>query len=116
VQLATLHAATSFTAAGSYAYLWFVILESSSCALANECTSDGSSAACIAILLLISAAGIAYLTNSRVTAADLAAKTLTLASGDIITYQQLVIATGADVSKHQQGEGWMAAAWLIAAW
>ncbi|KAF6255444.1 monodehydroascorbate reductase [Scenedesmus sp. NREL 46B-D3] len=40
--------------------------------------------------------GIAYLTNSRVAAADLAARSLTLASGDMITYQQLVVATGAD--------------------
>jgi hypothetical protein len=52
--------------------------------------------------LLLYDAGIAYLTSSRVTAADLAARTLTLASGDVITYQKLVIATGADVSKQQR--------------
>jgi hypothetical protein len=58
----------------------------------------------ISLLLLLYNAGIAFLTNSRVTAADLASKTLTLASGDVITYQQLVIATGADVSKqHMAG-------------
>ncbi|KAG2450649.1 hypothetical protein HYH02_004489 [Chlamydomonas schloesseri] len=44
--------------------------------------------------------GITYLTNAHVTKADLAARTLTLASGDTISYSQnLIIATGARAVK-----------------
>ena len=39
--------------------------------------------------------GIEYLTNTRITAADLAAKKLTTASGEDITYIKLIIGTGA---------------------
>ena len=46
----------------------------------------------------IAHSGITYLTSTRVTAADVTAKTLTTASGDTITYEKLVIATGARVS------------------
>eukprot|EP00198_Chlamydomonas_reinhardtii_P011135 XP_001700472.1 monodehydroascorbate reductase [Chlamydomonas reinhardtii] len=44
--------------------------------------------------------GITYLTNSRVTKADLASRTLILASGDTVSYSQsLIIATGARAVK-----------------
>ncbi|KAG2438025.1 hypothetical protein HXX76_005639 [Chlamydomonas incerta] len=44
--------------------------------------------------------GITYLTSARVTKADLAARTLTLASGDTVSYSQnLIIATGARAVK-----------------
>ncbi|GIL43701.1 hypothetical protein Vafri_1357 [Volvox africanus] len=39
--------------------------------------------------------GIAYLTNSRVTKADLANKALTLESGEVLSYEHLIIGTGA---------------------
>ncbi|KAK9917100.1 hypothetical protein WJX75_000871 [Coccomyxa subellipsoidea] len=39
--------------------------------------------------------GIDYKTNTSITAADVGAKTLTAASGDTITYEKLIIATGA---------------------
>ncbi|GFR52753.1 hypothetical protein Agub_g15360 [Astrephomene gubernaculifera] len=39
--------------------------------------------------------GIAYLTGSRVTKADLATKALTLESGEVVSYDKLIIATGA---------------------
>ncbi|PRW59212.1 monodehydroascorbate reductase [Chlorella sorokiniana] len=39
--------------------------------------------------------GIDYLTNTKVTAVDVATKQLTTASGDSITYDKLVVATGA---------------------
>ena len=39
--------------------------------------------------------GITYLTGTRVTSADLASKTLTTAAGDTVTYEKLVVATGA---------------------
>lgn len=41
--------------------------------------------------------GIDYKTSTKVTAADLASKTLTTASGDKISYDKLIIATGARV-------------------
>jgi NADPH-dependent 2,4-dienoyl-CoA reductase/sulfur reductase-like enzyme len=41
--------------------------------------------------------GIDYLTNTKVTAVDVATKQLTTASGDSITYDKLVVATGARV-------------------
>lgn len=44
-------------------------------------------------------AGIDYKTNTSITAADVGAKTLTAASGDTITYEKLIIATGARVGK-----------------
>lgn len=43
-------------------------------------------------------AGISYMTSAPVTAADLAGKSLSLASGGPITYDSLIIATGARVS------------------
>jgi NADPH-dependent 2,4-dienoyl-CoA reductase/sulfur reductase-like enzyme len=50
-------------------------------------------------------AGISYLTNSRVTKADLASKALTLESGEVLGYEQLIIATGARVrSQERRGE------------
>jgi hypothetical protein len=42
-------------------------------------------------------AGIEYKVDTKVTAADLAKKELTLASGDTVTYDKLIIATGARV-------------------
>ncbi|EFJ49863.1 hypothetical protein VOLCADRAFT_80444 [Volvox carteri f. nagariensis] len=39
--------------------------------------------------------GITYLTNSRVVKADLANKALTLASGEVLSYEKLIIGTGA---------------------
>lgn len=43
-------------------------------------------------------AGIDYKTNTSITAVDVSAKTLTAASGDTITYEKLIVATGARVS------------------
>jgi len=42
-------------------------------------------------------AGIEYLTSAKVTAVDVAAKQLTTAGGDTITFDKLVVATGARV-------------------
>jgi NADPH-dependent 2,4-dienoyl-CoA reductase/sulfur reductase-like enzyme len=42
-------------------------------------------------------AGIAFLTGKRVTAVNLANKTLALDSGESVSWQQLVVATGAEV-------------------
>ena len=43
-------------------------------------------------------AGIDYKTNTSITAVDVGAKTLTAASGDTISYEKLIVATGARVS------------------
>ncbi len=43
-------------------------------------------------------AGIDYKTNTSITAVDVSAKTLTAASGDTISYEKLIVATGARVS------------------
>lgn len=40
-------------------------------------------------------AGIQYLTNTKVVGADVGAKVLTTAGGDTITYEKLIVATGA---------------------
>lgn len=45
------------------------------------------------------ATGIEYLTSTRVVSADVAAKTLTTAGGDTISYEKLVVATGARVGR-----------------
>lgn len=50
-------------------------------------------------------AGIDYLTGTKVTAVDVAAKQLTTAGGEAITYDKLVVATGARVRKGTGG--WM---------
>ena len=42
-------------------------------------------------------AGIEFKLNTNVTSADVAAKTLTTAAGDTITYEKLIIATGSGV-------------------
>ena len=42
-------------------------------------------------------AGIEFKLNTTVTAADVAAKTLTTAAGDTIRYEKLIIATGSGV-------------------
>ncbi len=47
--------------------------------------------------------GITYLTNSKVTAASVANRTLTLANGDVVSYDKLVIATGARVGAWGEG-------------
>ena len=47
-------------------------------------------------------AGIDYLTSTKVTAVDVAAKQLTTAGGEAITFDKLVVATGARV---RQGKG-----------
>ena len=41
--------------------------------------------------------GIEYLTSTKVVGADVASKTLTTAAGDTITYEKLIIGTGARV-------------------
>lgn len=43
--------------------------------------------------------GIQFLTGTRVTAVDVKAKTLTTAAGGSITFDKLVVATGARVSE-----------------
>jgi glycine/D-amino acid oxidase-like deaminating enzyme len=48
--------------------------------------------------LLWGAAGITFKTGCKVVSADLAAKALTLDTGDTLSYEHLVIATGARVS------------------
>ena len=48
-------------------------------------------------------AGIVYLTDTRVTAVDAAAKTLTTADGDDISYSKLLVATGARVGGRGEG-------------
>lgn len=54
--------------------------------------------------------GITYLTNSKVTAASVANRTLTLANGDVVSYEKLIIATGARVG---HWGGWGAAAGTV---
>ena len=43
------------------------------------------------------AAGITYKTNSKATAVDVAGKSITLHTGETISYEKLIIATGAEV-------------------
>jgi len=46
-------------------------------------------------------AGIGLLTGAKVVEASLAAKTVTLVSGAVISYEKLVVATGAEVRVRQ---------------
>lgn len=48
-------------------------------------------------------AGIDYLTGTRVTGVDVGAKSLTTAGGQTITWDKLVVATGARVSAGAAG-------------
>ena len=50
-------------------------------------------------------AGIDYLTSTKVTAVDVAAKKLTTAGGEAVTFDKLVVATGARVSAVQRSAG-----------
>ena len=43
--------------------------------------------------------GISFLTDTKVTAVDVAAKKLTTASGDTVGYEKLIVATGARVRR-----------------
>ena len=43
-------------------------------------------------------AGVDYKVNTKITAVDAKAKTLTAESGDMISYEKLIMATGARVS------------------
>lgn len=45
------------------------------------------------------AAGIDYKVNTKITAVNVAAKKLTAESGDTISYEKLIVATGARVSR-----------------
>ena len=45
-------------------------------------------------------AGIEYKTNTLITGVDIKAKTLTAKSGDTISYEKLIVATGCRVRPH----------------